>query len=161
LDNNLLKQDKMNKNKTTPTKLGHYRLDFQEFSVLCNGILKRIEAAGIQYRGILCPLRGGFYLSNFMSRRLGLPLYYIQISSRNGRDQGDFTVGLQHELDEGRFLLCDDIFDSGKTVETIHRLYPHAHFDTACLLSRVKDADIIYGKFVDNITWVDFFWEVM
>ena len=138
----------------------HFEVDFKIFSELCYTVLNKVTATEKKYNAILCPLKGGFYLSYFMSKHLSLPLVYLEISSYSGKEQIIFTIGLRPQLEEGLFLLCDDIYDSGNTVKKIHSLYPQAKFDMAFLISKKMSNDLIYGKYVEN-EWVDFFWEVM
>lgn len=132
-----------------------------EFTSICHELIEQVPGKPEDYQAILCPLRGGFFLSYFMSQRLGLPLLYLEISSYQGTEQGDLQVGLKPELAQGRFLLCDDIYDSGKTITYIHQMYPHVTFDTLCVVTKVKDAPVIAGLQVEEDMWVDFFWETM
>ncbi len=140
--------------------MSNYLLTPEHFETLSHSLLKQVKEAGRSYRGILCPLRGGFFLSYFMSRHLGLPMYYLEISSYSGQEQLEFQIGLKPELAEGYFLLCDDIYDSGNTIRKIHEMYPHVEFDTVCLVSKLDEPDIMIGEMVDKNRWVDFFWEV-
>ncbi|MCP4134040.1 MAG: hypothetical protein GY754_23920 [bacterium] len=139
----------------------NFKVDHDLFLSLSYDLLKDIQKREKKYNGVLCPLRGGFLLSYFMSKHLDIPMFYMEISSYKGRVQSEFLVKLKPELDKGDFLLCDDIYDSGNTVNKIHSLYPHVHFDTVCLVSKIKDADIFYARLVDKEQWVDFFWETM
>jgi hypoxanthine phosphoribosyltransferase len=132
------------------------------FRSLSYDLLDRIKMLEREYSGILCPLRGGFYLSYFFGRHLNLPLYYLEISSYNDKSRGDVRIGIKPEMPPGRYLLCDDIFDSGNTIKTIMNIYSGIDFDTACLVSKHADPPgVFYGVFVEKDTWVDFFWEVM
>ncbi len=136
-------------------------VDYDQFKDICYSLLKRISTPGKKYRAVMCPLRGGFYLSDFMSRHLNIPMIYIEISSYSGMERRGFHIGTPPDLEQDLFLLCDDIYDSGNTVRKIHELYPHVNFETACLVSKVKDPDIFYGLHACPDEWVDFFWEVM
>lgn len=139
----------------------HLHINTYIFKELSYRVLEHIRPYADEYSAILCPLRGGFFLSYFMNQHLGLPLFYIEISSYRGSVQKDFQIGLQPELSKGRFLLCDDIYDTGNTIAKIHSLYPHADFDTVCLISKVDTDAVYYGRLIDPSVWVDFFWEVM
>ena len=139
----------------------NYSITPERFETLAYKSLEGVKDAKNEYMGILCPLRGGFFLSYFMSRHLKLPIFYLEISSYIGKEQREFQIGLKPDLKAGPFLLCDDIYDSGKTIEKIHEMYPHVEFDTVCLVSKIEDADIIYGELVEKDRWVDFYWEVL
>ncbi len=141
--------------------MDHYYVSYEKYLELCHALLGRVKGAGKSYSAILCPLRGGFFLSYFMSVHLKLPMSYIEISSYAGREQQRFQIGIRPEFAGGSILLCDDIYDSGNTIKKIHSLYPDVDFDTVCLVSKSADAGVIYGELVDRERWVDFFWEVM
>ena len=139
----------------------NFRVTYELFVELCYKLLAEVEKHRDEYKAILCPLRGGFFLSYFMSQHLNLPISYIEISSYAGKEQRRFQIGIKPELIEGKFLLCDDIYDSGNTIKKIHSMYPQVEFDTICLVSKVKNAGVTYGVLVEKDRWVDFFWEVM
>ncbi|PKL17796.1 MAG: hypothetical protein CVV49_09140 [Spirochaetae bacterium HGW-Spirochaetae-5] len=141
--------------------MNNYSVTYEKFLELSYQLLEKIKSNKEEYKAILCPLRGGFFLSYFMSVHLELPISYIEISSYAGKEQRRFQIGIKPDLIEGKFLLCDDIYDSGNTIKEIHSMYPNVDFDTICLVSKVKEAKVIYASLVDKDNWVDFFWEVM
>ncbi len=141
--------------------MDNYLVTHERFVELSYELLDIIKKRKQNYKAILCPLRGGFFLSYFMSVHLDLPISYIEISSYAGKEQRRFQIGIKPELVKGKFLLCDDIYDSGKTIKEIHKMYPDVDFDTICLISKEKDAEVIYAELVDVKRWVDFYWEVM
>ena len=141
--------------------MNNYRVTYDKFVELSYQLLEKIKTNREEYKAILCPLRGGFFLSYFMSVHLDLPISYIEISSYARKEQRRFQIGIKPDLIEGKFLLCDDIYDSGNTIKEIHSMYPKVDFDTICLVSKVKEAEVIYASLVDKDKWVDFFWEVM
>jgi hypoxanthine phosphoribosyltransferase len=141
--------------------MNNYSVTYDKFLELSYQLLEKIKSNKEEYKAILCPLRGGFFLSYFMSVHLELPISYIEISSYAGKEQRRFQIGIKPDLIEGKFLLCDDIYDSGNTIKEIHSMYPNVDFDTICLVSKVKEAEVIYASLVDKEKWVDFFWEVM
>ena len=141
--------------------MNNYSVTYDKFLELSYELLEKIKSNKSEYKAILCPLRGGFFLSYFMSVHLELPISYIEISSYAGKEQRRFQIGIKPDLIEGKFLLCDDIYDSGNTIKEIHSMYPNVDFDTICLVSKVKEAEVIYGSLVEKEKWVDFFWEVM
>jgi hypoxanthine phosphoribosyltransferase len=140
--------------------MSDYIVSYEQFIELSYKLLDKVKSKKDEYKAILCPLRGGFFLSYFMSEHLKLPIIYIEISSYDGKEQREFKIGIKPDLTEGKFLLCDDIYDSGDTIKKIYSMYPNIEFDTICLLSKIKDADVIYAVFAGN-QWVNFFWEIM
>lgn len=136
-------------------------IDITEFTALCYRLLGMVRESGQVYDGILCPLKGGFYLSHFMSRHLELPVHYMEISSYRGRRAGDFSIGQRPGSLSGRFLICDDIYDTGSTIGMIREIFPAARFDAACLVTKDPAAPVLYGRVTDRDEWVDFFWEMI
>ncbi len=136
-------------------------IDYDRFRELCYVLLDSVKGKRKSCYAVLCPLRGGFYLSDFMSRHLNLPIIYIEITSYNEKKEGDFVLGYRPELESGRILLCDDIYDTGRTIGKIQGMYPHVEFETVCLVSKKKDVSVVYGCLTEKDRWVDFFWEVM
>lgn len=134
-------------------------ISYQRFEELAHRLRDDILASGRRYDGIVCPLRGGYYLSHVIARGLGLPVTYVRISSYVGTSRGEMTHGQLPDLAPGTYLICDDIYDSGNTIGTIRALYPAAHFDAACLVTKNAAADIRSGMTVDTDVWVVFFWE--
>jgi hypoxanthine phosphoribosyltransferase len=138
--------------------LDHIRIDYDEFLILRQQLVEQISL-DVHYDGILCPLRGGFCISNFISRRLGLPMIYLDISSYNGTTQGEFSIASIPQLNGNRYLLCDDIYDTGSTLRVINSLYPGVELHPYVLVSKSRDAAVTYSRLIDPDKWVDFFWE--
>ncbi|MFA5520023.1 MAG: phosphoribosyltransferase, partial [Spirochaetota bacterium] len=102
--------------------MDNYLVTHERFVELSYELLDIVKERKQNYKAILCPLRGGFFLSYFMSVHLDLPISYIEISSYAGKEQRRFQIGIKPELVKGKFLLCDDIYDSGKTIKEIHKM---------------------------------------
>lgn len=136
-----------------------YFIDCDHFSRLCHALLEKTRNWHKEYDAIICPLRGGFFLSYFMSHHLNLSIKYLEISSYKGSQQRDFLFGIKPDLNGGRYLLCDDIYDTGNTVKKIREIYNDIDIDIVCLLSKRHNPDITYGELVDQNKWVTFFWE--
>ena len=141
--------------------MDNYYLSYEKFVELAYKLLEEIKKDGRPYQAILCPLRGGFFLSYFMSQHLKLPIRYLEISSYTGTEQKGFTIGNVPDLEKGPFLLCDDIHDSGNTIRKIREIFAGIDFDIAVVLTKKKLDDVYYGELVESERWIDFFWEVM
>ena len=141
--------------------MSNYFLSHERFVELAYKILDDIKKQGHEYQAILCPLRGGFFLSYFMSNHLNIPIRYLEISSYTGKEQKTFHIGNIPDLGKGRFLLCDDIFDSGNTSRKIREIFSGIDMDIAVVLTKHQVPDMLYGEHLDADQWVDFYWEVM
>ena len=116
-----------------------------------------------RFEAVLCPLRGGFFLSNFLSRRLRLPVEFIHLSSYDGVRSSDFTVHFKPTLEAGKkYLICDDILATGRTIEMILALYPECRFEVAVLYrhkERAAGFPCHFARQIDSRVWVQFPWE--
>ncbi|MBP7901268.1 MAG: hypothetical protein KA015_00480 [Spirochaetes bacterium] len=139
--------------------MSNYFITHDKYAELCHKLLAVAEKNEIHYDGIICPLKGGFFLSYFMSRNLALPIKYVEISSYCGKNRGEFIVGEIPELSSGTYLLCDDIYDSGETVRKIKEIYCKIKIDVFVLVSKQNLNEIVAGEIIGADTWVDFFWE--
>ncbi|MCS7205669.1 MAG: phosphoribosyltransferase domain-containing protein [Leptospiraceae bacterium] len=147
-----------------------FEIDFtyQDFLLVANKgylIIKEIlEKNPNYYAGILCPLRGGFYFSDFLSRKLNLKLFFLSITSYgNTKTQKDFQIDFYPELQaKQRYLICDDIIATGNTIRKILSLYPNVEFETIALFKH-KDRKYDFKHYaireVPSFVWVNFFWE--
>ncbi|MBW7856793.1 MAG: phosphoribosyltransferase [Leptonema sp. (in: Bacteria)] len=117
-----------------------------------------------RYKAILCPLRGGFFLSDFLARRFSLPIEFIYLQSYRGFSSSEFKVHFQPKLESGsRYLLCDDILATGRTTEVISKLYPSVTFDAAYFYvhkqSNLPFETSFFCREIDQKVWVEFPWE--
>lgn len=140
--------------------------DFKKLAEKSKNLVKEITSKRPSYyRGILCPLRGGFYLSDYISRCLSLPVHYIYISSYdNGKIQKELKIHFLPKLEKNqRYLICDDILATGKTVKKIIELYPDINFEVLVLYKH-KNIDYPFKHYwfreINGSIWVNFFWEL-
>jgi adenine/guanine phosphoribosyltransferase-like PRPP-binding protein len=127
-------------------------------------LVRRLEPLKSRYAAILCPLRGGFYLSDFVSRRLNLPVEYMHLTSYQGHESGNFVVYFKPALQPGnRYLICDDILATGRTMAKIQELYPESSFDGAFLYRHRQRSlpfeTTLFAREIDASVWVHFPWE--
>ncbi len=139
-------------------------LSHAAFRDMAIGLYRRLEPLKARYEAILCPLRGGFYLSDFLSRRLGLPVEYIHLTSYQGFESSEFVVYFKPTLKSGaRYLICDDILATGRTMAKIQELYPESSFDGAFLYRHIQRSlpfeQTLFAREVDESVWVRFPWE--
>jgi len=136
-----------------------YTLTYDDFKNICYDLY--VLVCNNKYDGILCILRGGFFLSYFMSEHTGLPIKYIEVFSYDNELQVNPSIGIKSELEQGNYLLCDDIYDTGSTIKLIKKEYPNINFDIMTLLTKKRIKNLIYSKFIKKDVWVDFFWELL
>lgn len=112
-----------------------------------------------KYNGIIAVLRGGFYIADAICRKYNLPLYYFNCKSYKGQTQSSIEVVDWDEIASGHYLIVDDIYATGKTVECVKEYYDHCTFDVYCLVSNQVIDDIQYRYFIRPNNWVVFPWE--
>ena len=93
--------------------------DFWQYSDI---ISKTIIETGKTYNQIIAIARGGFYLGDYLSRRLQIPLSVIVAQSYSINNQrGELSLGELSYIKEpqGKVLLVDDLLDTGATMAKI------------------------------------------
>ena len=93
--------------------------DFWQYSDI---ISKTIIETGKTYNQIIAIARGGFYLGDYLSRRLQIPLSVIVAQSYSINNQRDelFLGELSYVKEpQGKVLLVDDLLDTGATMTNI------------------------------------------
>jgi len=93
---------------------------------LIEALAAQVYESGWMPDAIVCMARGGLRVGDVFSRVFRLPLGVLFSSSyreRAGQERGDLRIGAQiasvAELPEGRWLLVDDLADSGGTLEGV------------------------------------------
>ncbi len=95
---------------------------WDEFWQYCDIVTRQILCSNKQYSQIVCILRGGFYLGDYISRRLKIPLSAMVVQSYNqNNQQGDIQMGSLSYITppKGKILLVDDLLDTGVTMRVI------------------------------------------
>ena len=100
------------------------------------------------------------YLADYIIRQTKLPLYFLRLESYNEQEQREIRVHSIPYLEEGKYLIIDDIYDTGKTIEWIKNNYIDCEFDSMVLITKQNVENLIFGKRVDQDKWVTFFWEI-
>jgi hypoxanthine phosphoribosyltransferase len=132
---------------------------FNDFRYLRQKVYCKIKDYS-QYKGIICPLYGGMYLADYIRRQTKLPVYFLRLESYNEREQKEIKVHSIPYLEEGKYLIVDDIYDTGKTIEWIKNNYHECEFDSMVLITKQNIDNLIFGKRVSQDKWVTFFWEI-
>ncbi|MBE9223196.1 phosphoribosyltransferase [Cyanobacterium stanieri LEGE 03274] len=99
---------------------------WSEFWGYCETVAQAIMERNQDYTQAIAIIRGGYYLGDYLSRRLHLPLGVIVAKSYSDDNaQETLTMGEFSWVQKpcGKILLVDDLVDSGITMETIkHKL---------------------------------------
>ncbi|HIK37706.1 MAG: phosphoribosyltransferase family protein [Geminocystis sp.] len=95
---------------------------WDEYWQYCNIVTGQILSSNKQYSQIICILRGGFYLGDYISRRLKIPISAMVVQSYNQNNQQEnIQVGSLSYITppKGKILLVDDLLDTGVTMKVI------------------------------------------
>jgi hypothetical protein len=117
------------------------KISWTEYYQLCSKVKQEIINTGVNYSQIIAIARGGFYLGDYLSRRLKIPLAIVITSSYQGQRKYSTIVSslsyLQELEPDARYLLVDDLTDSGQTFNFVSRYlnntYELKNLDTACI----------------------------
>ena len=135
-------------------------IDVDKFKEYSYNVYEQIK--NNQYDGIIAILNGGFYLADFLSKKMNLQLYTINVKSYEGDIQKDIKLLSWNVLDSfnGKYLIVDDIYDTGNTIDFVKKFYSHnckVILDEAVLVS--KNESIKHGFFHKEDDWIYFYWE--
>ncbi len=121
---------------------------------------------GGQWRAVVAITRGGLAPAMIIARELDIRVVdTISVKSYDNQTQADAIVlkAPQAELmgDEGEgILVIDDLVDTGKTLELVHKLFPKAHFATVYAKPMGRDMVDSFITEVSQDTWIFFPWDM-
>ncbi|WP_426034517.1 xanthine phosphoribosyltransferase [Cypionkella sp. TWP1-2-1b2] len=118
------------------------------------------------WKAVVGITRGGLVPAMIVARELDIRrVDTISIKSYNHQTQGSIPEVIkapQADLmgDGTGILIVDDLVDSGKTLEVVRKLYPHAHFATVYAKPSGKPQVDSYITEVSQDTWIFFPWDM-
>lgn len=98
---------------------------WDEFWQYCQKVTEKIIQKNQEYSQIISILRGGFYLGDYLSRRLNIPLSAIVAKSYSEQNQqGNLLLGQLSciEPPSNNVLLVDDLLDTGVTMIAVKKV---------------------------------------
>jgi len=145
-------------------------LTWEEFGTLSRKLAERLEVTNRAFDQIIALSRGGLPLGVAMSHRFSAPLKVVSIKSYNDKThkQGRFVCDLSSadiQQWKGNVLICDDIADTGKTMNYLMSVIEGAESDlTFCTVATLfyKEKSLVtpdcYAECVGD-EWIVFPWE--
>ena len=116
------------------------------------GIYKPTHIVGIA--------RGGLVPAVMLSHRLNLPMETLGVSFRDNKATHHTKF---KPIDDARYLIVDDINDSGTTFKVVTDIFKNRRLQhrTAALINKEKsDFDVdFYGEMFYHDDWINFPWE--
>ncbi len=117
------------------------------------------------WRAIVAITRGGLVPAMIVSRELDVRVVdTISVKSYSHQSRGEAKVTKSPQVDlmgdgEG-ILVIDDLVDTGKTLELVHKLYPKAHFATVYAKPSGRPMVNPDVPEVSQDTWIFFPWDM-
>ncbi|OHV12071.1 xanthine phosphoribosyltransferase [Kushneria phosphatilytica] len=122
---------------------------------LCQQLVER------DFEGIAAVTRGGLIPAALIARELDVRLIdTVCIKSYEHMEQGGLQVlkGIDH--DGARWLLVDDLVDTGRTARAVRDMLPQAHFVTVYAKPEGRPLVDQYLVEVPQDTWIQFPWDM-
>ena len=129
---------------------------WQEVEVLVEKIVHSIQRSAKKYDVILTITNGGIIPARLIARELDLN--HIQfIPIRNKKLHVEEMLPL---LKGKKYLIVDDIYDTGDTFTKVFNVVKGFDCDFAFLMTRYKDSNAPFvGKVLNHEKWIIFPWE--
>lgn len=140
-----------------------FPVSWQELHRDAKALAWRLVAGG-PWKGIVAVTRGGLVPAAIIARELDLRV----IDTVGVRTYDHMTIGQAKLIKqpaselgdrEGRWLIIDDLVDTGATAKVVRELLPGAHFATIYAKPAGKPLVDTYVTEVSQDTWIMFPWD--
>lgn len=114
------------------------------------------------FDGVVAIARGGYIPAVIIAHKLGIKhVVSFSIASYDDTEkkQGDFDVYGEFKDLKGRWLVIDELVDSGKTLEKIRAYLPKSVFGVVYAKPEGAKATDFYAQTMEQTTWLVFPWE--
>ena len=143
-----------------------FPVSWQELHRDAKALAWRLNAGG-PWRGIIAITRGGLVPAAIVARELGIRLIdTVSVHSYAHMELGRSQVLKRPSVDlekdgdpKGRWLIVDDLVDTGTTAKVVREMVPGAHFATVCAKPAGKPLVDTYVTEVSQDTWIMFPWD--
>ena len=119
---------------------------------------------GGPWKGIVAVTRGGLVPAAIVARELDLRVIdTVGVKTYDHMTMGSAELIKQPAIEmgttEGRWLIIDDLVDTGATAKVVRELLPEAHFATVYAKPAGKPLVDTYVTEVSQDTWIMFPWD--
>ena len=127
-----------------------------EIHYLVKEIARQVVESGAKYKGILAITRGGIIPARLLAEELGIDdIKLIPIRRKK------LVASEMPALDKkGRYLVIDDIYDTGSTHAQVAKALKGFKFDFAFCMARHEIKAGICGRILNHERWMVFPWEM-
>ncbi len=145
------------KKVSTDQNLKQDYLDWDDIENLVKKTALKIKKNNKKYDLIIGIKNGGIIPAILISRELDInDIEFISIKRNK-----IFKFNKFHK--NKKYLLIDEIYDTGKTFFIVNEYFKKFEYDYACLISRYRIPDnnnkIVSGKILNHKKWIVFPWE--
>ncbi len=139
-----------------------YPVTWKEFYRNAQALAWRLSES-MTWEGIIAVTRGGLVPTAIVARELGIrridTINIVSYSEDNR--QTDPLIIKSSQIEEGgrRWLVVDDLVDTGATAQIIREMLPHAHIAAIYAKPSGKSYVDTYMTEVSQNTWIVFPWE--
>lgn len=144
------------KEGTTDLNLKKDYLDWNDIENLVKKTALKIKENNKKYDLIIGIKNGGIIPAKLISRELDInDIDFISVKMDQMFTSNNFPRNK-------KYLLIDEIYDTGKTFFTVNKFFNSFEYDYACLISRYRIIDnskIITGEILNHNKWIVFPWE--
>jgi uncharacterized protein len=129
---------------------------WQEIEALVEKLVHTMRRSGKKYDVILAVANGGIIPARLIARELDVN--HIQfILVRNKKLYAEDILSL---LKGKKYLIADDIYDTGDTFNKVYAMVKEFDCDFAFLMSRYKNSNAaLVAKVLNHEKWIVFPWE--
>jgi len=129
---------------------------WEEVDLLVQNLAYKIQRSRKQFDAILAITNGGIVPARLMARELDInDIQFISI-----RNKKLFMNELRPLLKGKKYLIVDEIYDTGNTYSKVFDLLRGFDCDFAFLMSRYRDSNAaLVAKILNHNKWVVFPWE--
>ncbi len=124
-----------------------YIISWSEYQEKCDSLTKQILESDFKPDSVICLVRGGFYVGDYISRKLNVPLICMLTRSykKGAGEQDAAGVHIAENIltldDVGaNVLLVDDLVDRGETmhqvIKWLKNKYPNINIKTAVIFQK-------------------------
>jgi len=143
-------------NNNSETDLFREYLSWIDIENLIDIISNKIRKCNKKYDTVIGIKNGGIVPARLLSRELEIK--EIEFISTKSVQTNEFYDRIKNNK---KYLLVDEIYDTGKTFLAVKEGLKNIEYDFTCLISRyrIQDNNIIVGRVLNNINWIVFPWE--
>jgi xanthine phosphoribosyltransferase len=137
----------------------YFPVSWEELHRHAKALAWRMSELG-PWDGIVAVTRGGLVPAAIIARELNIRLIdTVCISSYDHTAQRDVRVLKRFDGDGERWLIVDDLVDTGKTASVLRAMIPKAHFATIYAKPAGRPLVDTFITEVSQDTWIVFPWD--